>query len=248
MTTTTFDTRLHPRTPAGVRSGGQFATRPNAEADLQLAPTALDVRIDEGFPVPQANNLDAIASVPDAVAAGADTPKGIAAALGMSDREGDYYGNAAGYLGLVELEPHAPVRTFRLTDAGRVLAETPDPAARAQLMAAIVDEVPAVQDLRDGDEQGVIDRLAGDRDLSGTTITRRLDSFRSWDRQTASPIELADQVALVADGVRTNIGAAIQVSRSERDAAKAHRREAAPALCGSCFMQLPSSGLCDSCD
>lgn len=245
--TTTFDAAAHPRTPAGVTAGGQFATKALSEPDVQLTHAMLEVRIDESFPVPQANNLDAIASVPDIVAAGANTSSGVAAALGMTDREGAYYADAAGYLGLVDIQPGADVKTYRLTDAGQALLGT-DPDHRAALMAAIVDEVPAVTDLRAGDEQGVLDRLGSDAGLGPTTAARRLDTFRSWERMTASPHALADAVAATAGTARANITAAIQVSVREHDEARKRNTERPAAYCGSCFMQLPTSGLCDSCD
>lgn len=245
--TTTFDSAAHPRTPAGVTTGGQFATKPRSETDLRLTPAVVDVRIDESFPVPQANNLDAIASVPDIVAAGANTASGVAAALGMSDREGAYYADAAGYLGLVDLEPNADTKTYRVTDAGQALLDT-DPQSRAALMVAIIDEVPGVQDLRDGDEEGLRDRLGSDAGLSGSTIERRMDTFRSWEQMTASPYALAGAVAATETNARGRLTAAVQVSVAEREAARARRAERPVALCPSCFMQMPTSGLCDSCD
>ncbi|WP_156251019.1 hypothetical protein [Pseudactinotalea terrae] len=245
--TTSFDTAAHPRVPTGISAGGQFATKPRTESGVQLTHAAIQVRIDASFPVPQANNLDAIASVPEIVAAGANTPSGVAAALGMADREGAYYGDAAGYLGLVEVEPGAPVKSYQLTDAGRALAEA-DPVSRAALMTAVIDEVPQVRALRSGDQQGVLDRLGADDGLGSTTAVRRLDTFRSWDRMTASPFELTDAVAAAADVAHANLGAAIQVSVSEVEQARRKNLERPVTYCGSCFLQLPASGSCDTCD
>ena len=212
----------------------------------RLGGAPLSSVINEGFPQPQANSLEKVACVADAVAAGANTPEAIAAALDVHSREGDYYGNAAGYLGLVDTVPGESVTTYSLTSLG-VLFTASDDAGRARIMQAVVAETPGVQILADESDEGLIDYLQ-ETGLNKTTAQRRSSTITSW-RQALSA---ADTFEAAASSERVETGSRAVVAALNASVARAERIERAArvpqvAFCGLCGMQMSAQGDCENC-
>ncbi|MPV50152.1 hypothetical protein GCG21_09065 [Pseudactinotalea sp. HY160] len=240
------------RQPAGRPTGGQFAeaARPPAPISLHAGRGTSDLlpgdyEVDDSFPYPQANDLDKIACTVDAVDAGANTHEAIAESLGVHDREGAYYADAAGYLGLLEPVPGEEVRTYSCTSLGQqmTLADNED---RARLMAGMLDHVPAVAIYDEGGEEAVTDLYNLDG-LSETTATRRAATIRSWVGQINDPRHLAGSVRTCRMQTINRAGpAALQAQEAARRRSEQRARaEQPPAICPECFMQIPSSGMCD---
>lgn len=241
------------RQPAGRPTGGQFAegARPPAPISLHaqtgtsnLLPAGYEV--DDSFPYPQANDLDKVACTVDAVNAGANTPEAIAEALGVHDREGAYYADAAGYLGLVEPVHGEEVRTYNCTSLGQTMALA-DNEDRARLIADMLEHVPAVDLYADGGEDAVIELYNLDG-LSETTATRRAATIRSWVNQISDPRHLAGSVRTCHMQTINRAGPAArqaQAAAARRRAEQSAREAQPPAVCPECFMQLPTSGHCD---
>lgn len=194
------------------------------------------------YPAPQADRLDRLAVVVDAVDVGADTSSAIAASLDMVDRQGAYYANAAAYLGLIEEVPGTSPQQWRLTDDGRVYAAAGGPG-RLDLLTGLVAQVPAVQVYleADGGMGAVVDLYAA-CDLDAQTATRRAQTASAW---AGLLLEQCDPDTLVRDGATVRAVAA----RIAAELAAA-RIAAAPApapVCQGCWMQLPSTLVCDNC-
>lgn len=245
-----FDESSIVREKAGQPTGGRFAEKQRAGSGITLAaaPAVLpaDYEVDEDFPHPQANDLDKIACVVDAVSAGANTPEAVADALGLHPREGAYYADAAGYLGLVERVPGEEITTYATTSLGNELAVS-DEQGRAALVREMVAHVPAVAIYDAEGDEAVVDFLSTEG-LGASTAARRAATIRSWAHQTADPGSLAGAVRVTqtetihrAADAAERARAAAEERRRIREAAQV--REMPP--CPSCFMQLPSSGVCE---
>ena len=93
---------------------------PNAAIDLSylLAETAEGIE-PEGIPFPQANDLDKVADLVSMSEADIITKESIADLFEFDERQGDYYANAARYIGLfretrksIWLDCHRPKLSF----------------------------------------------------------------------------------------------------------------------------------------
>ncbi len=90
-------------------------------------------------PVPQADRIEKVAVIPFLVDEGYDTPNKLAPLLEFSPRQGRYYLDAAGSLGLLE-------RNYRLTTLGlEYLSSTPD--IRHQILAKAILSLPIAQEI-----------------------------------------------------------------------------------------------------
>lgn len=246
------------RVEAGIPSGGQFATQTHAEADVSLAPSQpaapapAGFEVNEGFAYPQANDLDKVALVVDAVEAGADTNEAIGQALEVSDREGAYYANAAGYLGLVDVDASASVRSYRLTGLGQRMREA-DAGHRSELMGQIVDQVPDVALVRQDGPEALQGYLQMDG-LGQTTATRRAAGMSAWATAVSDRTGLAGALADQHQRTSTRLGPAAERARAQRDeaaqtqSAQTQAGQRPAGFCPSCFVQLPATGVCDECD
>lgn len=136
-----------------------------------------------GFPAPQADRLDKVAVAVDAVQAGADTPEAIAEALDIDPRQGGYYGDAAGYLGLLSQESENPKR-YALTAAGEQYYDA-SPEDREAILVGLVAETDLVQEYEDRGLAGV-EEVLGDRNYAESTASRRAKTAESWSEQVAS--------------------------------------------------------------
>jgi hypothetical protein len=197
----------------------------------------------EHAPLPQANNLGAVAAVVDAVAEGCDTAAEIADAIGMANRQGGYYPNAAATLDLiVQVAGTHPTR-WRLTDAGLTFVEL-DAAGRAAALAAAIVAYGQVQTYRDGgaDELEKAYLLDG---LADSTARRRVSTIGTWSQWATTAF---------AGGADREVGEASAATRLRAPqilaARKAAERRVAlptPQMCPRCHVQLAASGACNIC-
>jgi len=210
--------------------------------DMSLA-TGYDVN--DTFPHPKANNLDKIAAVVDVVHAGANTGTAVAEALDIEEREGAYYADAAGYLGLVDTVGGEMVKTYAVTDRGEKLRLS-DNAERCAMLKDIIASTPGVQVYAESGRKGVMEMLdfAG---LSEGTSIRRAACIQSWFNQATEDIALSAAVLLSVTNAQ---GRALTAAKNAEEARKARVLAAAPVVretetCTNCFMKLPVSGICD---
>lgn len=161
---------------------------PLAELDLKRLLADAPPAAEPAGPFPQANDLDKVVDLVQIAAAGEGLSKeGIAETFGMDERQGDYYGNAACFLGLLERGEAG----YGATDAGRRFALL---RTRAGRTAALIDRMLSVPALREflallvardyrvekiapGEMADVIRRTSG---LSASTPSRRASTVRAW--------------------------------------------------------------------
>ena len=185
--------------------------------------------------VPQANSLPRIAAVVDAIDEGCTTAKEIAEAIGMSERQGAYYPNAARTLGLVDKTGSNPV-TWGLTEVGAEFVGLP-PEKRSARLSDIVSANSYVNTLMmDGPE--VLTSSWG-MELGDSTVERRLATIGSW-LAYACETSTEDQIAAVT--------AEMNMAKERTPGIVARRPpKVEKTYCPSCFMEMPSSGICGTC-
>jgi hypothetical protein len=254
---TTTATRIKDVPGAGTKdaagktiSGGRFYTSRDggtAAAAVTLKSFRSQATINDSFPFPQANDLEKIVTVVDAVAANADTSAAIADTIGVTaEREGTYYADAAGYLGLVETNNTAGLRTYELTELGEHL-QLADTTERAALIRELVTRVPAVDEYTYRGDSGLAEYMEEETELTGSTLERRAATITSWYKSAISGEELTDKIGDQQAGVSTRVlAAAARATIARREAAE--RAQPAPAaVCMEHFVELPVSGICDMC-
>lgn len=242
------------REPAGVPTGGQFAAGTTSEATLTLTQPrypALDgYEVDEAFPYPQANDLDKVVAVTDAVEGGADTSDSIADALDVTGREGSYYADAAGYLGLVTKDRSAEgVTGYQLTSLGQDLQRSDD-QERAAMVSQMVESIPDVDIVRSEGGTELSRQLQMDG-LSPTTAERRAASMQAWSDAAGDRSGLVGDLGSTGDDCRFRLAAAAEKARVQREEARAKAVASAPRempTCQGCWTQLPATGVCGTCD
>ena len=233
-------------------SGGQYyfsRDGGSAAPAVTLASFRSQTTINESFPFPQANDLEKVLTVVDAVAAQADTSAAIADTIGVSaEREGTYYADAAGYLGLVEIDNAGGLRTYQLTELGEHLYSA-DTDERAELLRQVVARVPAVDEFALRGEDGLAEFMDEETNLSGTTLDRRAATISSWHRAISSGDALTDKLDSERIGADSRVlAAAAKATEARKDYAEKNRPAPQAEVCMSCFMEKPASGICDTCD
>ncbi|WP_018185982.1 hypothetical protein [Microbacterium sp. 77mftsu3.1] len=241
MTTIIFDEAQHPREAAG-RFTDKAHTAPEAAL---LAPTGtLTEAINDAYPIPQANSLEKVSATVSAVAADVTTPRSVALALGVDDRQGAYYLGAAGYLGLVEHDTDFEgAAAWRLTALGEHMTRLED-HERAALLAELAESTPAVAGYRENGEEGAADAISEVAELGDETIGRRAATAASWAKTIDAQSYVADESRVTAEA-RENFALAAAAARDER-AVIAARAPKVAEVCQNCFTEIPASGTCGS--
>lgn len=213
--------------------------RTNGSIDLHT------FRIDDSYPVPQANSLAKVAATVDAIEAGADTDEAVAVAIGVTARQGAYYANAAGYLGLVATQSSTSPRQWVLTPEGAQFLNA-NAQTRTNILGHVVSLIPEVDHaLNDG---GEVEEMLAER-LGESTALRRAATVQSWLDTLTNEAKANEYLALESDGVRDRIDEARAVAtRAREEARRRARLERPAAVCTHCFMVLPASGTCSNCD
>lgn len=193
-----------------------------------------------GRPVPQANNLDAVCAVVDAVADGCSTAAEIASAIAMVGRQGAYYPNAAADLGLVEAIAGAAGAEWQLSELGATFVGL-EPAAKAD---ALGDAIAGVSYVDTYFGAGGADQLRqewGALDLGDETIERRIATIRAWAEFFSLPTaEQAERIAAASTGTRERAPGI--------RAARPAKAPTAPRMCQLCWLAIPAAlATCENC-
>lgn len=244
MTAVTWDETKHPREQAGTFAE-KANTAPETGLHLRALPALTDA-IDESFPVPQANSLETVSATVSAVACDVNTPASVSSAIDMDIRQAGYYLNAAGYLGLVEVDAdyETGAGVWRLTGLGQQMTHMPA-NERAALIAELAESTPAVAGFRENGMDGAADAIAENSDLGDETIARRAATASSW-AQAVDALDYAASEARVTEAARGRFEIAAAAAKAEREVILAARAPKAAVICPDCTMVMPSSGACGS--
>lgn len=227
-------------------SKGQSAPLPEQTLTpfyLGLEPS--DHRVNDGFPIPQANSLVKLSSVVDHLRDGNDTGVAMARALDVSERQGYYYADAAGYLGLVDVTQADEIRTYVLTPLGVELLNM-NGTERRTLLRHLVAGMPSVKVLKDQGEDSMLEALANEG-LGEGTVDRRGATITSWvDALEQEPdLNASIDMELTNSGVRSRDSAQLAVlERQDAIVARAASLPRPEEFCTDCFMAKSTSGLC----
>lgn len=154
-----------------------------------LDTTAIQDEPDE-VTFPQADSLDRVVSLCKLLLQHRELDKfTIAKYFTFDSRQGDYYANAACYLGLAEKKSRAS-QTFSLTEAGRSLLSMPQKERTLELMRRIIRQGPFRATLEsymsrggrfpDRDEIVRYMKASKVQRINITTMRRRASTVRSW--------------------------------------------------------------------
>lgn len=134
-------------------------------------------------PFPQANDLDKVLDAVDAVGAGVMDKEDIADRFDYDERQADYYGNAAAFLGYLRRETGG----FLLTPTGKAFISKPHFERLADVVRRVVslpvfrETAAAVAAGADPSTDEIAEtlqrRTAG---ISGTTLPRRAQTVQRW--------------------------------------------------------------------
>jgi len=188
--------------------------------------------------VPQANSIPKIVSVIDAIDNGLQTNKEISEDIGISERQGAYYPNAARSLGLVEkINTHPTV--WGLTALGERVVEM-NAKDRAIWMTEIVGENDYVNTLINNGAEALVGQWGSE--LGDSTIERRLATIESWKNfayETEDSIQTQE--------IQTNMDEA--KTRAPGIIAKRPPRAAPAVYCDIHFVAMTINGtLCPLCE
>jgi hypothetical protein len=160
---------------------------PLAEADFPALFARVAAGPEPAGAFPQANDLD---KVVDLVGLAAEAPRDkaeIAEAFGFDERQGDYYGNAGCYLGLLRRTDDG----FALTDAGEAFRRLRSRPARTLALLEAMLAVPSLREalrllserrfraekIAPGELAAVVREATG---LGASTPERRASTVRAW--------------------------------------------------------------------
>ena len=207
--------------------------------------------INESAPFPQANDLSKVAATLELIQAGASTPDALSIGVesnAKSPRAGNYYGDAAIYLGRAEKVSENDMTEFALTHKGLMFASL-SLEERTAVLAESVDQIPAVGVYREQGEDALRDFIETEYVYSDATLERRVACIASWSNQP----EAADfqQVLASSSEMMANVAPeAIERANAQRAEAREKIRMAEPKqgeVCSECFMVKPLSGICTNC-
>lgn len=205
------------------------------------------LEVNEAYPHPQANRLDKVSTTVDAIEVGANTAQSISQSLGVVDRQGYYYGDAAGYLGFVESSQTGDLKEYYLTERGQAFAGA-SPDQRNAIIRETVDSMPLMQIYREDGEDAALDFMKDSSQANETTAQRRLATLKAWDKEVRSE-GFSQSIAQDREEGKTRFVDA----KAYADQQKAKRnentvQERRGSICGECFMEKPLSGICTNCD
>jgi hypothetical protein len=152
-------------------------------------PSARVTEDHESSPFPQADDLDKILDLLAAFDQGADTKMHIAQWFEFDERQGDYYANAAVYIGLAARRDHR----FEITDLGRRFLACRSRGQRTEMLFEQLMARPVFREtlrllqqrefnLDEVSTDEVSTILARFTPLSRSTLRRRAQTVKSWMR------------------------------------------------------------------
>ncbi len=206
------------------------------------------------WPIPQASDLEKVSSVVDSISNNATTAQAIAEALGTVEREGGYYANAAGYIGLVEkYEDDQNLTQYGLTTAGQTFFNL-TPEERGSMLSEMINQTPVAQTYLDSKSPEDFEKqlmASGKTNLTDVTAKRRASSFSSWMTQLKDTKGLSDTLGKQqAETISRSILASRnqQIAREERKSQVSSTQKLEGGTCPTCFMIMPVSGICPECN
>jgi hypothetical protein len=154
---------------------------------LAALPPASTLTEPSDVPYPQANDLDKVLDVVAKVDEGISTKLEIADAFEFDERQGDYYANAACYLGLLKREEHC----FSPTEIGVQYLHTRSRAQRNEIVVCQLLMRPTFRAILTQLQQHdfeigqipnhqIAEIIAAYTPLTGSTPGRRAQTVRSW--------------------------------------------------------------------
>lgn len=204
--------------------------------------------------IPQSPDLEKVGSVVDAVHNGANTASALGDTFDMSSRDGSYYSGGAEYLGLIDrTEGYDGQMEYRLTPNGEMYREA-DAIGRTEIIREMVNSTPLMQEYHASkrDRKTLIKKIM-DENYAESVAERRASALATWDRKVNSvKTTFASDMSNTTADVRKNSVAAASRSKAEREerfrliSLKSTVKDFG--TCNSCFMKLPATGVCGSCD
>lgn len=197
--------------------------------------------------IPQANDLEKVTSVVDAIDNGANTSSGIAQSFGLDDRQGNYYGNAAEYLGLVERSEGMDNATeYALTENGKAVRDA-KPSERVTMIREMVNSTPVMKAyVESGRDKAKLEEYIRDSgNYESSVASRRAASIVSWDKMMNSG-NFENEISSSSEKVNltaVKVGERIQQERINRLTKMAGPKDYG--TCMNCFSKLPATGVCD---
>ena len=145
--------------------------------------------IESDIPFPQANDLNKVIDTVTLVNQGYTSKQELADILEFDERQGDYYANAARFLGLLDRENN----NFYITDSGKAFLKLTSSIKRAEFIAEQLAIRPVFhqvfhQLLVNGPEIDSLDSIdietivEENTELSGSTPHRRASTVKQWIR------------------------------------------------------------------
>jgi hypothetical protein len=173
---------------AAVRSGSYLIDEtPTLPVNLMQALASTPQETEPQVPYPQANDLDKVIDVVSSVDRGINDKGLMGEYFEFDERQGDYYANAASYLGFLDRSEHS----FTMTGRGRALLDTKSRQERTRILLDQMCRRPSLREVLHllasrgyelaaiGNDEiaEIIRRHTG---LSGATVGRRASTVRSW--------------------------------------------------------------------
>lgn len=184
---------------------------------------------------PQANEVEKISATTVLCATeGTFSGNDIAHALGVVDRQGQYYATATESLGLLQRCDTTPV-SWEPTELGELYAEA-SPAEQCAMLKELIEEHPAVVSLRSG-EDVAFERAVADG-LSEDTAQRRIATAQTW-LSTAAQLD----GATLSTEWQSVAGRLPEVLARVKQ--RAVHTPKLTEICGGCFLEKTASGGCD---
>ena len=204
----------------------------------------------DDFSFPQANDLEKVMLVVDAVENDATTNDSLASVFGIAERTGAYYAAAAGYMGLVQKHETDTLQHFSLTGLGQTMLVL-NREERSDLMAEMVNRLPAADTMSEGGVDALERELAKDNDWEESTVNRRAACISSWFDSATDRERLANTHEEQSVLASTRYEAAARMANAQRADARQKAEAGRPrvgAVCQSCFTEKSLAGDCNNCD
>jgi hypothetical protein len=170
-----------------VRSRAYCLEEPQAELNFAALLEATPEGSEPDGAFPQANDLDKVVDLVQEAGNGEVTKARIAEIFGFEERQGDYYANAACYLGYLRRSATA----FAITSAGEGFNDLRTRAERTKALVGRMAEIPSLraamrllierglraEKIAQAELAGIIRERTG---LGASTPERRASTLRAW--------------------------------------------------------------------
>lgn len=219
------------------------------KAPRQISFNPDEVRVnDTDFPHPQANRLDKVSTTVDAINGGATTASSIAQTLDVVDRQGYYYADAAGYLGLVEEARTGELKEYALTSLGQEFAQA-SPEEREKIIRDQVAGMPLMQIYQEEGPEAAKDFMQSSQNTGDSTVERRVATLNTWSRFLGST-NFSKLIADDQSAGQTRVISAAQYAEQQREKIKAKSTPAPVGeTCQKCWLQKPlGAEQCPNCE